>query len=301
MNITDSNLVPVTAQPKAGQRVIQIAPGKWVPVGLGGKEPSVDTSSDTAEVDVILGVVDPNGWFQALKFDGISASTSGSAVEVFSYKTWNVTYATPIPHDYFFYASLSDSAIAETGQTLQAASYGNGISFQTYNGIPCLRLQDGSHFDITSGLTQLPSGNSPWSISLWAAIEDRGQTYGNAVFGWGEYPNNCNKIWYQGPDEGGYGINNIGMVATGVNYTVGQWAHVVYTYNGTTVKTYVNTAAGNSNNVTLNLTKTNWSLGYLQDGNYPFIGYIAGVRAYARQLNTDQVAALFSEFNPIAS
>ena len=78
----------------------------------------MDTSSDTAEVDVILGVVDPNGWFQALKFDGISASTSGSAVEVFSYKTWNVTYATPIPHDYFFYASLSDSAIAETGQTL---------------------------------------------------------------------------------------------------------------------------------------------------------------------------------------
>lgn len=97
MNITDSNLVPVTAQPKAGQRVIQIAPGKWIPVGLGGKEPSAGISSDSAAADIILGVVDANGNFQPLSFNGTQASNSSSALVVQNYKTWNSTLPAPEP------------------------------------------------------------------------------------------------------------------------------------------------------------------------------------------------------------
>ena len=89
MNITDSNLVPVTAQPKAGQRVIQIAPGKWIPVGLGGKSPFAGgTASDSAEAsqDLDAYVVQSNSgvlYARKLKFNGTQASDS-QTVELLS-------------------------------------------------------------------------------------------------------------------------------------------------------------------------------------------------------------------------
>ena len=89
MTITDSNLVPVTAQPKAGQRVIQIAPGKWIPVGLGGKfPPTAGASSDSAagassdsvgSQDLDAYVVQSNSgvlYARKLKFNGAQASDS---------------------------------------------------------------------------------------------------------------------------------------------------------------------------------------------------------------------------------
>lgn len=50
-----------------------------------------------AGADVTLGVVDSQGRFQALKFNGTQASNSGSAVEVQNYKTWNSTLPSPAP------------------------------------------------------------------------------------------------------------------------------------------------------------------------------------------------------------
>lgn len=52
---------------------------------------------EPAGADVTLGVVDSQGRFQALRFNGTWASNSGSAFEVQNYKTWNSTLPAPTP------------------------------------------------------------------------------------------------------------------------------------------------------------------------------------------------------------
>ena len=77
MNLTESNLIPLTTAPNPGQRVIQIAPNVWLPVGLQGSF----SNSSSAVAELQAGVlVDDNGVLkvQPLHFEGTQAHFSDS-------------------------------------------------------------------------------------------------------------------------------------------------------------------------------------------------------------------------------
>lgn len=88
MGITIDNLKSASVVPVEGQRVIEIAPGKWIPVGFGGDYiPS--SASDSSLLSIEAGYIDDNGNFQPLTFNGTEASDSGSSVEGLSHAIFN--------------------------------------------------------------------------------------------------------------------------------------------------------------------------------------------------------------------
>lgn len=89
MNLTDSNLITLNTELKEGQRCIRIG-NSIIPVGVGGI-----SAPGAGGADVTLGVVDSQGRFQALRFNGTQASNSGSAIQVQNYKSWNSTLPAP--------------------------------------------------------------------------------------------------------------------------------------------------------------------------------------------------------------
>lgn len=94
-NLTESNLITIDTPLKTGQRCIRIG-NRIIPVGVGSMyEPAA--GSNSAQADIILGVVDSQGKFQPFSFDGTEASNSGSSQEVQYYKSWNSTLPAPVP------------------------------------------------------------------------------------------------------------------------------------------------------------------------------------------------------------
>jgi len=215
---------------------------------------------------------------------------------------WN-----PIPQEgLVFYASLAeDSATAETGQTFTKNSKGNGISFQTYKNVPCVRLQDGSNMKVTA-MTDIPTGNNPFTISAWHNLLIRpDDDYGVAGFGYGTDGERSLVItWfsaaYEGPE------NNIAInirvssgLGTGAKYVLGNWYHVACTFDGTTFKTYANGVFGDSGTRTLSMGNTAIYIGALNNNQTnPWRGYLAGCRIYNRALDESEIAKLANEFHP---
>lgn len=84
MGITIDNLINLQGTPVAGQRVVKVAPGVWLPVGLGGSN-TPGSSSDSSSIQNFSPragvIVIENGVpkVQPLAFDGIVPSDSGDA------------------------------------------------------------------------------------------------------------------------------------------------------------------------------------------------------------------------------
>ena len=326
---------------------------------------------EPAGADVTLGVVDSQGHFQALRFNGTQASNSGSALEVQNYKTWNSTLPAPTPTgvdmDFYkcayvnsnswggykavfngsyyqfqsdstggltyteivpqvgktyasqalieanlwdgipargliFYAPLGSSISAITGQSLQKVQYGDTITCQTYKGILCAKLAYGSYINITSGLSSLPSGSSPFTISIWAAALEKPGSWGASPFGWGVHEDSKQFfIWYDGVNTETYAIGcnicSLGF-ASGSDYQVGNWNHIAFTYDGTIIRSYIDGVPGETKQLQLNLPQTYWTLGAMNNAEYIFEGYIAGARLFSRALSANQIATLAAEFTP---
>ena len=202
-----------------------------------------------------------------------------------------------------FHAPLFKSqAQAATGQTLAPSSSAD-ITYQVYKNIPCALLQNNSYIEVTDGLDTLPSGRDPWTISVWCSVPTDPSALSTA-FGYGNTQTNRNIAINFGSPPSRYircVIYNNTLV-TGFKYTVGEWSCVTYTYDGTTIKTYVNGIAGATVDLEMSLQQTALNIGcYGKYTQYPFNGYIAGARIYNRQLSLQEVQRLARQFNPIVS
>ena len=94
-NIYIDNLIKLQDKPSAGQRVLQISPGVWIPVGLSGAPASSDSSS---AIDLQAGVlVDDNGVLkvQLLHFEGTQPVSDSSSLEDFTMKIFNTGHPEP--------------------------------------------------------------------------------------------------------------------------------------------------------------------------------------------------------------
>lgn len=141
-NITVNNLVDLQGTPVEGQRVIQIAPGVWLPIGLGGTfAPASSSDSSFQLLSIEAGYIDENGNFQPLSFEGTLASNSGSAVEGLQHKIFNTGHEEP---DY--------PSSGDTATDFYKCSYVNSDSWGGYKAV----LTDGFYrFEstLTSNLT----------------------------------------------------------------------------------------------------------------------------------------------------
>lgn len=75
MSIKNNNLYEINENIQAGQKVIRFSKNVWIPVGFntsGGNNPVPVEGSE-----VQLGVVDENGKFQLLSFEGTNSVESG--------------------------------------------------------------------------------------------------------------------------------------------------------------------------------------------------------------------------------
>ena len=197
-----------------------------------------------------------------------------------------------------FYTPLSSSsATAQTGQTLVENNISSGISFQPYKDVPCVRLQNGSYIYVSDGYNQLPSGSSPWTISTWAAAE---WAQGAAVFGYGRHNYGSTEAFIWVTASGNIEVNIFqNGFSSGVQYEVGSWFHVAFTYDGTTIKSYVNGIAGATKDITMDMQRENLAVSGLGGtGVVAFIGYVAACRIYNRALSEKEIKKLANEFSP---
>ena len=82
MYITENNLIDLQGTPVAGQRVVKVAPGVWLPVGLGGAfPPAAPSDSSSQAVQLYAGVIISDSGvlkIQPLGFQGTTPYDSDS-------------------------------------------------------------------------------------------------------------------------------------------------------------------------------------------------------------------------------
>jgi len=79
-------------------------------------------------------------------------------------------------------------------------------------------------------------------------------------------------------------------------YTVGEWQYVVFTYDGTSVRSYINGVYKDTYTVSLNTTDSGSlkiASGIYSNYHY-FNGYLDDVRVYNRALSKDEITALYN-------
>lgn len=92
--------------------------------------------------------------------------------------------------------------------------------------------------------------------------------------------------------------------STGVSIAENVWSHIAVSYDGTSVRVYVNgSQAGSTTARTLGSSVANMQMGgasLLDSGNYYFPGTVDDLRVYNRLLSSTEIAALYSTTSRIA-
>lgn len=146
----------------------------------------------------------------------------------------------------------------------------------------------------------LPTGNASRSFSFWTKLNTHTNdayfmSYGNGAVGQFFSPR------VTPVSQGGY-ISFMGFGAdlnSNVVMTTGEWMHLCYTYDGTTLKIYKNAIEIGSGNLTLNTSQTRPFIMGARDFNAsitkPIDGLIDQVRIYDSAISAADVTTLYKE------
>lgn len=159
---------------------------------------------------------------------------------------------------------------------------------------------NGSSSYISRNSAFLPTGNASRTFSFWTKLDTHVtdayfMSYGDGVAGQFFSPR------VTPVSQGGY-ISFMGYAAdlnSNVVMTTGEWMHLCYTYNGTTLKIYKNAVEIASGNLSLNTSQTrNFIIG-ARDYNGSITKHIDGkidqVRIFDRAITADEVTKLYNE------
>ena len=158
---------------------------------------------------------------------------------------------------------------------------------------------DGNGDYITCTDANLPLGNANRTISLWIkpSVSESKQMFGYGGEGAGKLftvlmvaTSNIVGIWW-------YGNSLVGQFPTTV-VSLGVWQNIVFTYDGTNIRSYLNGSLKDSYAIALNTLNT----GTMKIGDAPnvtaqyryFNGSIDDVRIYNRALTQDDVTQLYN-------
>lgn len=193
-----------------------------------------------------------------------------------------------------FHASLSgEASTAETGQTLTTTG---SVTYTVVSGVPCMSINNQSGY-ITSPSTNCPVEAEPRTMScwvIWSANGERFFSYGgdgmDERFALGTSDNSLDTLILDAA------YNNYCKTTV---YNSQSWKHIVVTYDGTTIKLYVNGVLANSEEANL-VTAADKPLyiGWYNSSYHMKNGSIAECRIYDRVLTEDEIFELSQEFTP---
>jgi len=188
---------------------------------------------------------------------------------------------------------FNDTLVGVNGYTW-SADVGT-IAYTTGKIGKCLDFTGGSIAlqNSESGIYDTFTGTNTFSISCWlySTVADgqyvwrSGDGNKEIIFGWNAAAN-CSPARHQP----GVVVN----VAEGTAAVFGEsaWKHFVITYDGTTLKGYVDDSADSTVVSSISINTTNWALGGDSYGYYD--GYVDLLYIYDKALSTDEIAQLYN-------
>ena len=196
---------------------------------------------------------------------------------------WHMEETGTTTGTYLYDETANNNDATTTGTTIVDGIFGkarkfNGTSDKVSNNPPA----------------SLPSGANARTIEAWAKADSfgGGNTY---IYSYGH--NSC-----QGSDTFALGVTSAGKayfagcvddITGNATLSTNQWYHFATTYDGTTVKMYVNGVLDNSAAKTLNTTVISSYIGAFTGGTSYFNGVIDEVRVLNRVLSPDEIAETY--------
>ena len=154
---------------------------------------------------------------------------------------------------------------------------------------------NGSNAYIIAPTTNFPVGSAPISYSLWVNPNHNG--YDKRILEYGGYNPGENFNFYISNDV--FRIDYWGgQYYNFATTTQGQWQHIVVMNNGTKHKFFLNGVLQDSGYKALNIgTAAQLYIGRCVDTGYNYCGLLDDIRIYNRELNAQEVWALYNETN----
>ncbi|MDI1315851.1 cadherin-like beta sandwich domain-containing protein, partial [Flavobacterium sp.] len=149
---------------------------------------------------------------------------------------------------------------------------------------------DGTNDFVTGSIAQLPTGNSSRTMEAWI---NPSSTQTGTIFNYGSNStNNRSGILYASGKLYYVGQGTSNDLSGAIVLPTGRWTHVAATFNGTTLKLYVNGVLDVSGAKTFNTIGTTFRLGTRIGGILePFDGSIDEVRVWNISLSQAQIQA----------
>jgi hypothetical protein len=190
---------------------------------------------------------------------------------------------------YDFSKNGNNGTFAGNANVSEPGTYGNSLGL------------DGTGDYVTASDSEFPLGSSSRTIS--ALVKWDGTTTRRTFIGYGS---NSNTQAY------GYRIGNTGTGEVEfIGYNAGDgttlftmaanvWTHLVSTYDGTNVRTYVNGSLVSTQTLSLNtVSSSGFRVGWGYDNNAAtFPGYIDEVRVYNKTLNQSEILSIYNSTKP---
>lgn len=162
----------------------------------------------------------------------------------------------------------------------------NGVTFDSGNGGSL--VFDGSNDYFRSSTNGLTIGaNLLHSLEMWVNFTTiTGSRWWLAVIG--QFTTGANHWIGNTATANQFGAWNGGQVSANL-LGANQWLHLVTTFDGTTIRIYVNSVFGSSNTTSFNFTNTDFTIALNGQGENYFNGKVAIARIYNKTLSADEV------------
>lgn len=197
-----------------------------------------------------------------------------------------------------FHLPLNKTTIADIGPDLSASGT---IVNTAIDGIPCAYFDGNSRIYATA--ISMPTGASPRALSLWFRYKDIPSTTpvsgASVLAGWGATAS-LGRFEIHVDTQELYIIYSSGELKTDIKIQDTNWHHVLIQYDGSTSEIYYDGHLVASEAKVLNTRNDYLYIGDRTTAEYPFDGYLAGIRIYNRVMTSTEIAYLASEFTPTA-
>ncbi|HOF44334.1 MAG TPA: right-handed parallel beta-helix repeat-containing protein, partial [Candidatus Pacearchaeota archaeon] len=168
---------------------------------------------------------------------------------------------------------------------------------------------DGDDDYLVGDDTYLPYGDSNITLSLW--INPAEVQHDKGVLGYGTYgSNNLFNVYLYNTSLGERLIglltleNEIENIFSNTKYVANEWQHIVFSYNGTHVSSYVNGDIKDNPELVLNISnhgESPFRIGWAHIG-YRFNGSLDEVMIFNRSLSESEILALYnSQLNSLSA
>ncbi len=146
-------------------------------------------------------------------------------------------------------------------------------------------------------MAPLLTGNQPQTVSVWFHQVEQANK-GMVAYGGDGEGHRFEALVHSGGAAGHFWGAGFDTIAGAPIYTPGQWHHLVLTYDGATLRTYLDGQPGNQASLALDIFEGTLHLGSGEpDGGFPafahFNGLIDDVGLWIRALSASEVKALF--------